>query len=263
MATYKKRGYKPKAEKEKVENEFGVEAEEMESTTAEVFNTLDETANRTEEWVAANQKYIFIVVGALALFALAYMGYDRFVKEPNEAKATNAVYQAQKFFKQAEQATATQKDSLYVLSLTGGEGKLGFVDIAEEYSGTDTGNIANYYAGFAYLKTGKYKEAIASLEQFSTEEVVLKALAYGGIGDAFSQLSNYEEALKYYDKAAAVKANSFTTPKFLLKSAKIAIELGKAKDAITFLEKIEQEFTGSTEFSEVKGLLGKAKAMVK
>jgi len=101
MATYKKRGYKPKAVKEKAENEFEVEAEDMESTTAEVFNTLDETANKTEEWVAANQKYIFIVVGALALFALAYIGYDRFVKEPNEAKAVNEIYQAQKFFTQA------------------------------------------------------------------------------------------------------------------------------------------------------------------
>ena len=263
MATYKKRGYKPKAVKEKVENEFEVEAEEMESTTAEVFNTLDETANRTEEWVAANQKYIFIVVGALALCALAYIGYDRFVKEPNEAEAANEIYQAQKFFQQAEQATATQKDSLFGLALTGGEGKLGFVDIADKYSGTDAGNLSNYYAGFAYLKTGKYKEAITSLEKFSTKETILKALAYGGIGDAFAQLNNLDEALNYYTKAAGVKTNSFTTPKFLLKSAKIAIELGKANEAIISLEKIEKGFTDSTEFAEVKGLLGKAKAMVK
>jgi len=262
MATYKKRGYKPKAVKEKADKEFEVEAEEMESTTAEVFNTLDETANKTEEWVAANQKYIFIIVGALALFALAYIGYDRFVKEPKEAKAVNEIFQAQKFFTQAEQAVSTQKDSLYNLALTGGEGKLGLVDVAEDYSGTDTGNIANYYAGFAYLKTGKYKDAIASLEKFSTKESVLKSLAYGGIGDAFAQLTNLEEALGYYNKAAAVKANAFTTPKFLLKSAKIAIELGKANEAITALEKIKSDYADSTEFSEVDGLLGKANAML-
>ena len=46
MATYKKRGYKPKTKEEKVE------AVEEHSTTAEVFNTLDETASKTEEWVA-------------------------------------------------------------------------------------------------------------------------------------------------------------------------------------------------------------------
>lgn len=261
MATYKKRGYKPKAVKEKVDAETEVEAEEMESTTAEVFNSLDETANKTEEWVAENQKYIFIAVGALALLALIFIGYERFVKEPNEAKAANEIYQSQKFFTQAEEAASTQKDSLYNLALTGGEGKLGLLDIADEYSGTNAGNIANYYAGFAYLKTGKYKEAIASLEQFSTDEEVLKALAYGGIGDAFAQLNNLEEAYSYYQKANGIN-NSFTAPKFLLKTAKIAIELGKANEAVKALEKIKNDYNESAEFAKVDSLLGKANAML-
>ena len=34
---------------------------EENSTTAEVFNTLDETASKTEDFVAKNQKYIFIL----------------------------------------------------------------------------------------------------------------------------------------------------------------------------------------------------------
>ena len=54
MATYKKRGYKPKTVKEKEE------VFEEESTTAEVFNTLDEGASRTEEWAVKNQKYILV-----------------------------------------------------------------------------------------------------------------------------------------------------------------------------------------------------------
>ena len=55
MATYNKRGYKPKTKEEKVEEV------EQQSTTAEVFNTLDETASKTEDFVAKNQKYIFII----------------------------------------------------------------------------------------------------------------------------------------------------------------------------------------------------------
>ena len=46
MATYKKRGYKPKTKEEKVE------IEEQNSTTAEVFSTLDESASKTEAWVS-------------------------------------------------------------------------------------------------------------------------------------------------------------------------------------------------------------------
>ena len=59
MATYNKRGYKaPKPQDEKIENEFEEVLETGDSTTAEVFDTLDETANKTEEWVAKNQKVI-------------------------------------------------------------------------------------------------------------------------------------------------------------------------------------------------------------
>ena len=57
MATYKKRGGKPST---KAQKETSIEEG---STTAEVFNTLDQSASRTEEWVIKNQKYIFIIVG--------------------------------------------------------------------------------------------------------------------------------------------------------------------------------------------------------
>ena len=62
MATYNKRGYKaPKEKEEKLDNNFieDVNVDEKDSTTAGVFNSLDQTASKTEEWVARNQKYIF------------------------------------------------------------------------------------------------------------------------------------------------------------------------------------------------------------
>ena len=58
MATYNKRGYKQK----KQDVEITTEEETIDvgdSTTAEVFNTLDEGANKAEEFVEKNQKYIF------------------------------------------------------------------------------------------------------------------------------------------------------------------------------------------------------------
>ena len=61
MATYNKRGYKaPKEKEEKLDTNFieDVNVDEKDSTTAGVFNSLDQTASKTEEWVARNQKYI-------------------------------------------------------------------------------------------------------------------------------------------------------------------------------------------------------------
>ena len=73
MATYKKRGYKPKTKAEKEE------VIEDGSATAEVFNTLDEGASKTEAWVEKNQKAILTVVGVIAVAVLGYLGYQQWV----------------------------------------------------------------------------------------------------------------------------------------------------------------------------------------
>ena len=96
MATYKKRGYKPKTKDDKRS------AIEDQSTTAEVFNTLDEGASKTEEWVVKNQKYIFIIVALVAAVVLGSLGYKNFIQEPKESDAMNDMFQAQKYFDEAK-----------------------------------------------------------------------------------------------------------------------------------------------------------------
>ncbi len=257
MATYKKRGYKPKNKAEEVE------LIEDNSTTAEVFNTLDEGASKAEEWVAANQKYIFIVVGAIAVIVLGWLGYQKFIQEPKELEASNEMFKAQQYFDDAVNGNAEVSDSLYTLALNGGEGKYGFLEILENYSGTKAANLANYYIGFSYLNMNKYQEAINHLDNFKSDDQMLGPLALGGIGDAFAQLGQMGEALGYYEKAVKAKNNEFTTPKFLLKSAITAISLEKPKIAITYLERIKEEFSKSVEANQADVHIGKAQSMLK
>src|SRR5690554_5344786 len=150
MASYKKRGGKPRTKADKQ-----VELEK-DSTTAEVFNTLDEGASRTEAWIEKNQKAILGVIGVIAVCVLGYFVYQQYVQGPKEVEATNEMFQAQEYWEQA--LTAPAKDSLYNLSLQGGNGKYGFIDIIDNYSGTDAANLAHYYAGMAYLNTNKRSE---------------------------------------------------------------------------------------------------------
>lgn len=86
-------------------------------------------------------------------------------------------------------------------------------------------------------------------------------MAKGGIGDAFMQLDQPEEALGYYDKAASMRSNEFTTPRFLLKAAITAIELGKGEQAVKYLNRIKDEFSGAPEANQVSVYLGRAQAM--
>ncbi len=260
MATYNKRGYKaPKPKEDKIEEEFAdndVAIDAKDSTTAEVFNSLDESASRTEDFVARNQKVILGIVGVVALAAIFYMLYTKFVVEPKEIDATTEMYVAQKNFQSASDGTAS--DSLYNLALNGAEGKLGFIKIADEYSGTNAGNLANYYAGMAYLNTGKYDEAIAYLEKFSSDDVMLKALAIGGIGDAHSQKNQMKEALDFYKKALSSDENDYTTPRFTLKAGKTALALGNKEEALQFFTTIKEKYEATAEAQGIDALIGLA-----
>ncbi len=251
MATYNKRGYKPKNKAEEIE------LDEQNSTTAEVFSTLDESASKTEEWVSQNQNYILGVIGVIAVAVLGYLAYNQFVLKPKEASADNEMYYPQQYFDQALNSE-TERDSLFTLSLNGAEGKYGFLDIIDEYSGTKAANVASYSAGMAYLNMQNYQEAINHLENFSSDDAILGALAKGGLGDAFMQLNQPEDALSYYEKAVEHSDNSFTAPKFLYKAGIAALELNENDKALEYFQRIKDEYASSDEAQTVDVFIGKS-----
>lgn len=255
MATYNKRGGKPKTKADKVAQI------EDNSTTAEVFNSLDQGANRTEAWVEKNQKPLLIVIVVAAVCVLGYFLYQQYVQKPKEVEAMNEMFQAQNYWEQA--LTAPAKDSLYNLSLQGGEGKFGFIDIIDNYSGTNAANLAHYYAGIAYLNTKKYQEAIDQLDKFSSDDDILAPLAKGAIGDAFAQLNQNEDALKYYEEAASMRTNDFTTPRFLLKAGIAALALKDDAKALKHFKKIGDDYPKSSEAAKALIYTGRAEAMNK
>ncbi|MGB1308970.1 MAG: tetratricopeptide repeat protein [Oceanihabitans sp.] len=253
MATYKKRGYKPK---NKVEVEQVVEEN---STTAEVFNTLDETASKTEDWVIKNQKYIFVIIGIVAIVVLGYLGYKEFIAKPAQTEAMNDMFQAQKYYNEA--VTGTDKDSLFNLALNGGEGKYGMLDIIKEHSGTEAANLANYYAGMAYLNKKDYKNAVSYLSSYSGNDEATGPIAKGAIGDAFVQLNQKEDALDYYLQAANLRNNTLTTPMYLYKAGITALDLGKANEALKYFTRIKEEFATTKEAANIDVFIGKAEVL--
>lgn len=253
MATYKKRGAKKSISPSKENEAF------QESTTAEVFETLDTTANKTEEWVVKYQNFILGTIGVVAIGVLGYLGYKNFVIEPKAQEAVSELNQAQYYFELA--VNSIEADSLYRRALNGGEGKYGFLDIIENYKGTPAAKLASYSAGMAYLNLKEYENAITYLDQFKADDILLSALAKGAIGDAFAQLGQIDDAYDYYIQASKVSKNMYSTPKYLYKAAMLGAENGKIKQAISFLERIEKEFPKAEEAKWVAVQKGKLEHM--
>ena len=119
MATFNRRGYK----KSRSNNDNKSDK----SQTAEVFDPLDSTANKSEQWILKNQNKIFIVIAAISISVLSYLGYERLIAEPKEREAVSELNKAQYFFEMA--LVSNESESLFRLALNGGEGKYGFLDI--------------------------------------------------------------------------------------------------------------------------------------
>jgi len=115
----------------------------------------------------------------------------------------------------------------------------------------------------AYLNTKDYNNAILYLDQFSADDVLLSALSKGAIGDAFAQLGQKEDAFDYYVTAAQINNNMYSTPKYLYKAAIMGASIGKIQQALTFLKRIEKEFSESTEAELVGVQIGKLETLLK
>jgi tetratricopeptide (TPR) repeat protein len=248
MATYKKTGSKPKKSHNKIEEQ---------STTAEVFNTLDETASRSEKWIYKNQKTILTVLAVTVLVILGYLAYQKYIQEPKEKEAANELAFPKVYFDDAITNTVAA-DSLFILALEGADGKYGFIDIASEYSGTKAGNLANYYAGISFLKIKDYQEAIEFLEKFSSNDELLAPVAKGAIGDAFADINQLDDALDYYFKAANLRDNTFSTPLFLFKAGNTAMDLNKYSKALDAFKRIKKDYPTSEEAKNIDIYINKA-----
>ena len=212
------------------------------------FVQVEEALTRTEQFVEDNQKNITrgitIIVAVIALI----IGVKKLYLEPLQESAQTDMYMAELYF---------QKDS-FNIALNGDGQYLGFIDIADEYSLTKSGKLANYYAGLCYLNLGDFDNAIDYLQDFSSDDIILSSLALGCIGDAYMELGNINQALGYYKDAANNNINSFTTPKYLFKQAMIYELEGSYSDALDIYNTIKDDYSDSREASQIEKYISRA-----
>jgi tetratricopeptide (TPR) repeat protein len=185
---------------------------------------------------------------AIIVIAAGFFAYRNLVSEPNEKKATEAMFRAEQYYR---------LDSAQ-LALNGDNINAGFLKVMARYGGTKAANLASFYAGSCYLKLGDYNNAIKYLKDFSTSVQQLQERDYGLLGDAYSELNRKEEAAEQYKKAGTYfEKDELLSPEYLFRSGYLYESMGKTQDAIAMYRLIKDKYPASQRGADIDKYLAR------
>ena len=207
----------------------------------EILVDVFEAKEAAQNFFERNQ---LAVIGAGAIIVLligGYLGYSMLYQQPREKVAMSQMFKAEYQF---------QRDSFALALESPGSGYDGFLDIIDNYGGTNAANLAKYYAGISYLNLNRFEDAITYLESYKSSGNVTAITKYGALGDAASELGDNQKALEYYRKAVSGPANDALTPYYLYKLGLLSYREGQSGSAEEAFGRINEEFPNATEAAD-------------
>jgi tetratricopeptide (TPR) repeat protein len=211
-----------------------------------------EGIHKIEDFFKKYKNILTYTLGGLALIIVIYVGYKELVSKPFKQEALERMIIPQNNF---------EKDS-FRLALEGSSLELGFAAIADEYSSTPSGNLANFYAGVCYLKLGEYEQAIDCFDKFKSGDEILAPRALANIGNCYVELGDLENAVKYFERAARLKDN-LASPSYLMKATAVYEKLGQYPEALKLYEEIKYKYPESSEANSIDKYIERVKILSK
>ena len=215
----------------------------MANKTEQVLEATENINNR-EAFFMKYKKAILIAVAAIIVVIAGVFLYISQISGPREEKASTALSKGQTYFNNEMFEQAVNGD---------GAGFVGFAKLADEYSGTKAGNLANLYAGLCYANLGKWAEAQKSLFAFSTEgDQMISPASQAALGDAYAHLNQLDKAVDAFKKAADMAdskaeddTNNSLSPIFLIKAGEVLESQGKKDEALKIYQDIKKKYVNS------------------
>ena len=220
----------------------------QQKNTNDLLN-MEETISNSEAFLIKNKNLLLGAVIALVVIVGGYMAYTNFVSEPEELKASEAIFKGEKYFGVDNYEAALNGDSL---------GYAGFVKLADEFSGTKAGNLANAYAGICYAQLGKYEDAEKYLSKFDGDDLLVAPAVLGTLGNCYAQMGQLDKAAETLIKAAK-RANSVSlSPIYLIQAGQILEKQGKNSEAVEAYKTVKKDYANSYQAMDIDKYIERA-----
>lgn len=215
---------------------------------------VEDALSSSEAFIIKHKAGIIgFIVGIIVIIA-GVMLYKHFISEPNELKAQAAIFKGEEYFGNDNFEVALNGDSL---------GYTGFIKVADEYSGTKSGNLAKAYAGICYAQLGKFQEAIKYLSDFDSDDQMVSPATLGTLGNCYAQLNDLDKATSTLLKAADKADNTTLSPVYLLQAGKIYEKQEKYDDAVKVYTTIKSKYFDSYQAMDIDKYIDRATTLKK
>lgn len=220
----------------------------QQKNTNDLLNA-EETISASEAFLIKNKNLFIGIVIALIVVVGGYMAYSNLIAAPKEVKASEAIFKGEQYFAADNYETALNGDSL---------GYAGFVKLADEFSSTKAGNLANAYAGICYAQLGKYEDATKYLDKFDANDLLVAPAILGTMGNCYAQMGQLDKAASTLIKAAD-RANSLSlSPIYLIQAGQILEKQGKNAEAVEAYKTIKNKYANSYQAMDIDKYIERA-----
>jgi tetratricopeptide (TPR) repeat protein len=211
----------------------------------DVLVNIVEVRDQAQDFVGKFRKPLMIGGGLVLALIVGLIAWNLYIKGQQNTAVEQLRIAEGKF----------ERDSFAVALNRPGGGYGGFLQIIDNYPGTPAANLANYYAGVSYLNLGKYDAAVSFLKDYKAKGTLMTIMKNGTLGDAYSELKQFDKAESHYAKAANAGDNDLLTPFYLKKLAMLAERNGDNASAVKHYQAIKDRYPNSTEGQDVEKYL--------
>lgn len=218
----------------------------------QVAPTMEQTLNQSEAFFLKYKKAIIATVIAIVVIIAGVVLYKTYVSGPQEIKASTAIAKGQEYFAANDFQKALNGDSASFK---------GFIKLAEEYSSTAAGNLANLYAGLSYAKLDKWEDAVKYLEKFDgSDDEMISPAAEGALGNAYAHLNQLDKAVAHLKKAAEKADNNSLSPTFLIQAGEILESQNKKDEALKLYQTVKEKYFNSMPYQTIDAYIERVSA---
>ena len=210
---------------------------------------LEVAMSSSEAFIIKYKNKFLAGIAAIVIVVGGVLGYQHFIVEPNEKKASEALFKGEQYFMADNYEFALNGDSLSYE---------GFLKVADEFSGTDAGQLANAYAGICYAQLGQYENAVKFLDKFNADDQLVSPALMGTLGNCYAQLGQLDKGAATLMKAADKADSQALSPIYLIQAGQIYEKLGKKSEALSAYQTVKDKYFNSYHAMEIDKYIERA-----